>query len=183
MFAKATIVGRTGSDIVLRQGNSNVFATVNVAVDYHYTNGNGAKVTETSWLRVLLSGKNAENTAKYCGKGSIVAIAGRLRQRVFTKDGQERSVIEVVAEDVSFVSTKAPESAAQSAETTAPAQATSPAQAPAQTPSASPARAASTAAQTSAPNANAAPAQAHTQPEYEPGADDDAGASWAGVPF
>lgn len=49
----------------------------------------------------------ADNVAKYCVKGSLVAVEGRLLQRTYDdKTGQKRSVIEVVADNVQFLDKK-----------------------------------------------------------------------------
>ena len=51
--------------------------------------------------------KTAENVAKYCAKGTLVGVDGRLNQRSYEdKSGQKRSVVEVIAESVQFLERK-----------------------------------------------------------------------------
>ena len=46
----------------------------------------------------------ADNVAKFVRKGSLVGVDGRIRQRTFERrDGTKASVIEVVADSVSFL--------------------------------------------------------------------------------
>lgn len=108
MLAKATLVGHTGRDIELKNAGNSVVANVPLATTFSHKNANGDMVTETSWHRVVVFGRMAENMARYVGKGSIVAVTGRIRVRKYTKDGQDHTVTEIVADDVTFVQTKEP---------------------------------------------------------------------------
>ena len=59
--------------------------------------------------------KTAENVAKYCTKGSLIGVDGRLNQRSYEdRNKQKRSVIEVVAESVQFLERKGASDAASS---------------------------------------------------------------------
>lgn len=49
-----------------------------------------------------------ENVAKYCGKGSRVAVTGRLNSSSYEKDGVRISRIEVICNTVEFIQTKEP---------------------------------------------------------------------------
>jgi single-strand DNA-binding protein len=69
----------------------------------------GDKRGGTDFLRIVVWGPVAINTAKYCGKGSKVLVAGRLRSGSYNKtnaDGviEKRYSTEVVAEQVEFLS-------------------------------------------------------------------------------
>lgn len=165
MFAKISMVGRTGRDIELKQGRgNNMFAAFPFATDYVYHNSAGDKVTETSWHRVLVSGKTAENVSRFCGKGSLLAISGRLRVRTYTKDGVENTATEVVADEVVFVQTKRPASEDEPESTPAPRTQSSPTTQRPATPTTPPKPAP---AQPAAPEAPA----------------DDEGGGWDGVPY
>lgn len=51
--------------------------------------------------------KQAENCDKYIGKGSLVAIDGKIQTRSYDgQDGQKRYVTEVVADNVQFLDNK-----------------------------------------------------------------------------
>lgn len=58
---------------------------------------------KASFFTVECWGKTAENVAKYCGKGTFVALSGRLEQDTWQSDeGQNREKVFVVAENVTF---------------------------------------------------------------------------------
>jgi single-strand DNA-binding protein len=62
---------------------------------------------ETDFLDIVLFGKLAEIVSKYCDKGKLVAVEGRIQTRSFeTKDGQKRKVFEIVGDNVQFLSPK-----------------------------------------------------------------------------
>ena len=95
--------GNLTKDVELRttQGGTPV-ATISIAVNSREkVNGEWADVahyfTWTVW------GATAENCAQWLHKGSHVELAGRARWRQYeTNDGQKRSVVEFVADNVVF---------------------------------------------------------------------------------
>jgi single-strand DNA-binding protein len=79
-------------------------ADLRVAVNRDFTTQTGDKRQETSFLTVVVWGKQAESSGEYLDKGSPVLVEGRLQTRDWeTKDGQKRSVVEVVAERIQFL--------------------------------------------------------------------------------
>jgi single-strand DNA-binding protein len=79
-------------------------ADLRLAVNRNYTTQGGEKRDETSFLTVIVWAKQAESCGEYLDKGSPVLIEGRLQTREWEgKDGQKRSVVEVVAERVQFM--------------------------------------------------------------------------------
>jgi single-strand DNA-binding protein len=79
-------------------------ADLRLAVNRNYTTQGGEKREETSFLTVIVWSKQAESCGEYLDKGSPVLIEGRLQTREWEgKDGQKRSVVEVVAERVQFM--------------------------------------------------------------------------------
>ena len=62
---------------------------------------------ERTFVGVVVWGKSAEACAEYLHKGSPALVEGRLQNRSWeTEDGQKRSILEVVAERVQFLSNK-----------------------------------------------------------------------------
>ena len=53
----------------------------------------------------------AENTSEYCGKGDIVGVKGRVQSRTIEKDGKTEYLVEIIAEKVTFLSSKKEEKA------------------------------------------------------------------------
>ena len=75
-----------------------------LAVNRNYTTQGGDKREETCFLTVVVWGKQAEACSEYLDKGSPVMVEGRLQTRDWeTKDGQKRTVVEVVADRVQFM--------------------------------------------------------------------------------
>jgi single-strand DNA-binding protein len=67
----------------------------------------GYKTDEADFVLCTIWGKLAETTVKYCGKGSLVGITGRLNTRSYEKgEGSRVFVTEVVVEDIRFLATK-----------------------------------------------------------------------------
>lgn len=57
-----------------------------------------------NFIDVTMFGTRAEKLAQYLHKGMKVAIEGKLRYSQWEKDGQRRSKLEVVAEELEFMS-------------------------------------------------------------------------------
>lgn len=58
---------------------------------------------KTNFLPVVAWRNTAEFVEKYLGKGDLINITGELQQRKYTdKDGNNRSVIEIVASKIDF---------------------------------------------------------------------------------
>lgn len=79
-------------------------ADVRLAVNRNYTTQSGEKREDTCFLTVVVWGKQAESCGEYLDKGSPILVEGRLQTREWEgKDGQKRTVIEVVADRVQFM--------------------------------------------------------------------------------
>ena len=75
----------------------------------------------TDFFTVVCWGKNAESITQYCGKGSRIAVSGMLTSRKYTdKDNNNRTAIEVSAEEVTFLNSKTAEGSAPSTQSTDP---------------------------------------------------------------
>ena len=48
----------------------------------------------------------AVNTKEYCKKGDIVGVKGRIESHVYEKNDEKKYVTEVIAERVTFLSSK-----------------------------------------------------------------------------
>lgn len=57
-----------------------------------------------NFVDCVLWGTRAERVAQYLAKGTKVAIEGRLRYRAWEQDGQRRSKLEVVVDEIEFMS-------------------------------------------------------------------------------
>ena len=67
---------------------------------------NPFKDNEPDYIRCQCWGKTAENTETYCSKGSKVGVTGRLQIRQYEKDGERKTIAEVVCDRVQFLDSK-----------------------------------------------------------------------------
>ena len=106
MLNKAVIIGRLTRDPEMRHIQSGAAVTnFTVAVDRNFTNQQGER--ETDFIPVVTWRGLAENCGKYLGKGSLVAVAGRIQVRSYDdKDGNRRYITEIVADEVRFLETR-----------------------------------------------------------------------------
>ena len=103
---KVILIGRLTRDPELRtMASGNVTASFTLAVNRNFTNQNGEK--ETDFINCVAWRKQAENVAKYCTKGSQVAIEGRIQIRSYdAQDGTKRYITEVIADNITFLSSR-----------------------------------------------------------------------------
>jgi single-strand DNA-binding protein len=99
---KCVLIGRLTKDLDLRYTPSGTaVAKFTLAVDRPRRSDSEK---ETDFIPVVAWGKTAENCANYIGKGSLVAVEGRIQVRTYeAKDGGRRWVTEVIAERVVFL--------------------------------------------------------------------------------
>lgn len=103
MLNRVILIGRLTKDPELRYTPSGTaVASFTLAVNRSRANQQGER--EADFIPVVVWQKQAENCANYIGKGSLVAVDGRLQVRTYdAKDGQRRWVTEVIAESVRFL--------------------------------------------------------------------------------
>lgn len=99
------LVGRLTRDPELRvTPNGNSVTTITLAVDRR-PGPDGSK--EADFIDCVLFGQTAEVTSRFCSKGKLVAVEGRIQTRTYeTKDGQKRKVVEVFCQSIHFLSPK-----------------------------------------------------------------------------
>lgn len=106
MLNRVILVGRLTRDPELRRTNSDIaVASFTVAVDNRTKSPEGEKTA--SFIPVTVWNQQADNVAKFCKKGSLVGVDGRLQQRSYDrKDGTKANVLEVIADSVQFLEPK-----------------------------------------------------------------------------
>ena len=100
-FCQCVVMGHLTKEPDYRstQSGSSV-CELSVAFNRHGRNGQ----TETTYLKVSVWGKPADNCHKYLSKGSLVHVAGYLKQeRWQDRNGSNRSEIKLVAEQIQFM--------------------------------------------------------------------------------
>lgn len=106
MLNHVVVAGRLTSDPVVEETeNGKKVSSITVAVPRSYKNVDGTY--DTDFIRCTLWGGIAENTCEYCKKGDIIGVKGRIQTSSYeTEDGNKKYAMEVVAEKISFLSSK-----------------------------------------------------------------------------
>ena len=103
---KVFLVGNLTKDPELRfVPSGQAVANLRLATNRKYKAGSGEWKEEVTFVSVEVWGKSAEACGEYLKKGSPLLVEGRLKLKEWTaQDGQKRSLLEVVAERVQFLS-------------------------------------------------------------------------------
>lgn len=104
-YNKVIIVGRLGKDPELRYTqNGTPVCTMNVATDESYRDQAGQVQSRTEWHRIVVWGKQAENSSQYLAKGRMCLIEGQLQTRKWQdQQGNDRYTTEIRAFKVVFM--------------------------------------------------------------------------------
>lgn len=106
-FNKITIIGNLGKDPELRytpQGDA--VCSFSIATNEKRKDKSGETQDVTTWFKVTLWRRLAENAAKFLTKGSTVYIEGRLQVEEWTdRDNNNRFSLAVQGTDMHFIPT------------------------------------------------------------------------------
>ena len=107
MINCVVLMGRICQDIELKTTASGVSVTsFNIAVDRAYQKQGEEK--QTDFLTVVCWRNTADFVCRYFKKGSMIAVQGSIQTRSYEdKQGNKRTAVEVVADNVSFCGSKA----------------------------------------------------------------------------
>lgn len=98
------LMGNLTRDPELRQTPSGQsVVSFSLALNRAYKDQSGEWVEATDYIDVVAWGPLAERVAQYLNKGRRALVQGRLQSRSWEQDGQKRSKVEVLANDVTFV--------------------------------------------------------------------------------
>lgn len=102
---KVILGGRLTSDPELKQTQSGIpVCSFSVAVNRR---GSGESEQKVDFINCQAWRNSAEFLCRYFRKGSSVCIIGSIQMRTYTdKNSQQRTVAEVIAEEVNFVDSK-----------------------------------------------------------------------------
>ena len=103
---KVILIGRLTRDPEMRTTPSGVATTsFSIAVQRNYANAQGDR--EADFINCVAWRKQAENIAKYCTKGSQVAVDGRIQTRNYdAQDGTKRYTTDVVVDNFEFLGSR-----------------------------------------------------------------------------
>lgn len=103
-FNQVILMGNLTRDPELRQTpNGQSVCSFSLALNRSYKGGDGNWVESTDYIDIVAWGPLGERVAQYLSKGRPCLVNGRLQSRSWEQDGQKRSKVEVVAQDVTFL--------------------------------------------------------------------------------
>lgn len=110
MLNQTILVGRLVRQPELRENeNGKKMSFITLAVPRSFKNANGEY--DTDFIDCSLWDAVAASTVEYCNKGDIIGVKGRLQTRVIENEDEKKYVLEVIAEKVTFLSSKPKEEA------------------------------------------------------------------------
>ena len=128
MINRVVLVGRMTRDPELRRTpQGDAVTSFTLAVNRNYTSRDGQLVVDhrnytsrdgqqqADFINCVVWRKPAENVERYCSKGSLVGVEGRIQTRSYdNSQGQKVYVVEVICDSVQFLETRAARERAQS---------------------------------------------------------------------
>jgi single-strand DNA-binding protein len=106
MYNRIILIGNLTKDPELRytpQGTP--VASFRIAVNTRYKQSDESR-EDTLFIDIVTFGKQAETCSQYLNKGKSVLVEGRLQERRWESEGQQKSKFEVIAQTVRFLSRK-----------------------------------------------------------------------------
>lgn len=103
-FNQVILMGNLTRDPELRQTpNGQNVCSFSLALNRSYKGSNGEWQEATDFVNIVAWGPLGERVAQYLTKGRPCLVNGRLQSSSWEQDGQKRSKLEVIAQDVTFL--------------------------------------------------------------------------------
>ncbi len=104
---QVNLMGNLTRDPELRQTpNGQNVCSFSLALNRSYKDSSGEWQEVTDYIDIVAWGPLAERVAQYLSKGRRCLVVGRLQSRSWEQDGQKRSKVEVLANDVTFLDSR-----------------------------------------------------------------------------
>lgn len=105
---KVQLIGNVGNAPEVRNTESGKkLVRFSVATNESYRNAKGEKITETQWHNIVAWGKVADIAEQYLGKGSEVALEGKLMTRSYNdKEGVKKYFTEIQVHELLLLGSK-----------------------------------------------------------------------------
>jgi single-strand DNA-binding protein len=99
------IIGNLGRAPEIRYTPAGIaVASLNIGTTRHFKDSAGNRQEQTTWLRVTVFGKSAENAEKYLDKGNKIYAAGRIENDEWEKDGVKHYGHSFIAQEIEYLS-------------------------------------------------------------------------------
>lgn len=110
MINKCIFIGNAGADAnVADMNNGQKVANINLALDQSYTNKNGERVKNTTWVKLVAFGP-AVKVASLVKKGAQIYVEAAYRERTYTDNsGVEKTASEFVIDEIRLLGKKSAE--------------------------------------------------------------------------
>lgn len=101
MLNQIVLVGRLVQDPEIKELENGVKTSyITLAVPRNYKNSDG--IYETDFIDCVVWKNIADNVKEYCKKNDIIGVRGRIQ----TRKEEDKNIIEIVAERVTFLSNR-----------------------------------------------------------------------------
>lgn len=98
MLNQIILVGRLVQDPEIKElENGMRISYITLAVPRSFKNSDG--IYETDFINCIVWNNIADNVKEYCKKGDVIGVKGRIQ----TKQEDNKNIIEIVAEKVTFL--------------------------------------------------------------------------------
>ena len=106
MINRVVLVGRMTRDPELRRTpQGDAVTSFTLAVNRNFTSRDGQQ--QADFINCVVWRKSAENVERYCSKGSLVGVEGRIQTRSYeNSQGQKKYTVEVICDVVQFMETR-----------------------------------------------------------------------------
>lgn len=106
MLNQTILVGRIVNDPeLIETENGKQYTNLTLAIPRPFKNENGEY--DTDFIKCILWGATAANTVKYCNKGNVVGVKGRLQSNNYKdKEGHNIFSIDIIAEKITCLTSK-----------------------------------------------------------------------------
>ena len=106
-FNRVILMGNLTRDPELKYIQSGTAVTeIGLAVNDRKKTPSGEWIEETTFVEITLWGRIAEIVSEYCAKGRPILVEGRLKLDTWETDGQKRSKLRVVGEQVQLLGSR-----------------------------------------------------------------------------
>ncbi len=106
MLNQTVLVGRLVREPEVKElEDGKKVSNMTLAIPRSYKNENGEY--ETDFVDCVLWNGVAQSTAEYCHQGDVLGVKGRIQTDTYeTEDGTKKKVTQVIAEKISFLSSR-----------------------------------------------------------------------------
>lgn len=98
---KIILIGRVVRESELQKINDSIYLKNTIAVQRDFKNKDGNY--DTDFFNFTIWGKQAEYLQKYCNKGDMISIIGKLLNRTYEKDGKKVTTNDIQVEEIKIL--------------------------------------------------------------------------------